>query len=86
VQIKEEAPEEHLPGLLPHEYAAWASRDPSHTKHYHPGDAYKVTKSTSCRTTVWMSAIGTKQTSILTLNMSAFGGKADIPDPLSNVR
>ena len=22
----------------------------------------------------------------LTLNMSAFGGKADIPDPLSNVR
>jgi hypothetical protein len=33
-----------------------------------------------------MSAVGTKQTSILTLNMSAFGGKADIPDPLSNVR
>jgi hypothetical protein len=33
-----------------------------------------------------MSAYGTKQTSILTLNMSAFGGKADIPDPLSNVR
>jgi hypothetical protein len=29
-----------------------------------------------------MSACGTKQTSILTLNMSAFGGKADIPDPL----
>ena len=33
-----------------------------------------------------MSAFGTKQTSISTLNMSAFGGKADIPDPLSNVR
>ena len=32
------------------------------------------------------SASGTKQTSILTLNMSAFGGKADIADPLSNVR
>jgi hypothetical protein len=32
------------------------------------------------------SAFGTKQTSILTLNMSTFGGKADIPDPLSNVR
>ena len=27
-----------------------------------------------------MSAHGTKQTSILTLNMSAFGGKADMPD------
>jgi hypothetical protein len=33
-----------------------------------------------------MSASGTKQTSTSTLNMSAFGGKADIPDPLSNVR
>jgi hypothetical protein len=33
-----------------------------------------------------MSAYGTKQTSILTLNMSAFGGKADIADPLANVR
>ena len=31
-----------------------------------------------------MSGCGTKQTSILTLNMSAFGGKADIADPLSN--
>jgi hypothetical protein len=27
-----------------------------------------------------MSAFGTKQTSISTLNMSAFGGKADISD------
>ena len=33
-----------------------------------------------------MSAIGTKQTSILTRNMSAFGGKADIPDGLADVR
>jgi hypothetical protein len=33
-----------------------------------------------------MSAFGTKQTSILTLNMSAFGGKADIPDRLADVR
>ena len=33
-----------------------------------------------------MSAFGTYQTSIPTLNMSAFGGKADIPDPLTNVR
>ena len=30
-----------------------------------------------------MSAIGTKQTSIPTLNMSAFGGKADISDRLA---
>ena len=30
-----------------------------------------------------MSAFGTKQTSMLTLSMSAFGGKADIPDPRS---
>ena len=29
-----------------------------------------------------MSAFGTKQTSILTLNMSALGGKADIDQPL----
>jgi hypothetical protein len=29
-----------------------------------------------------MSAYGTKQTSISTLNMSAFGGKADIDQPL----
>jgi hypothetical protein len=33
-----------------------------------------------------MSAFGSKQASILTLNMSAFGSNADIPDPLSNVR
>ena len=33
-----------------------------------------------------MSAIGTKQTFISTLNMSAFEGKADIPDAHSNVR
>jgi hypothetical protein len=33
-----------------------------------------------------MSAIGTKQTSISTLNMSAFGGKADISDRLADVR
>jgi hypothetical protein len=32
------------------------------------------------------STHGTKQTSILTLNMSAFGGKADIPDRLADVR
>jgi hypothetical protein len=30
-----------------------------------------------------MSANGTKQTSISTLNMSAFGGKADISDRLA---
>jgi hypothetical protein len=29
-----------------------------------------------------MSANGTKQTSVSTLNMSAFGGKADIDQPL----
>jgi hypothetical protein len=33
-----------------------------------------------------MSATGTKQTYVSTLNMSAFGGKADIPDRLPNVR
>jgi hypothetical protein len=33
-----------------------------------------------------MSASGTKQTSISTLNMSAFGGKADISDRLADVR
>jgi hypothetical protein len=33
-----------------------------------------------------MSAYGTKQTSISTPNMSAFGGKADIPDRLADVR
>jgi hypothetical protein len=33
-----------------------------------------------------MSAYGTKQTSISTLNMSAFGGKADISDRLADVR
>jgi hypothetical protein len=33
-----------------------------------------------------MSLIGTKPTSISMLNMSAFGGKADIPDPLADVR
>jgi hypothetical protein len=33
-----------------------------------------------------MSAIGTKQTSISTLNMSAFGGKADVSDRLTDVR
>jgi hypothetical protein len=32
------------------------------------------------------SAYGTKQTSVLQLIMSAFGGKADIPDSVSNVR
>jgi hypothetical protein len=32
------------------------------------------------------SAFGTKQTSISTLNMSAFGYKADIPDRLADVR
>jgi hypothetical protein len=35
---------------------------------------------------VAMSAVGTKQTSISTLNMSAFGGKADISDGLADVR
>ena len=33
-----------------------------------------------------MSVHGTQQTLMLTMNMSAFGGKADIPDPPSNVR
>ena len=33
-----------------------------------------------------VSASGTKQTSISTPNMSAFGGKADIPDRLADVR
>ena len=41
----EEAPEEHLPGLLPHEYEAWASRDPSHRNTTTQEDAYKVAKS-----------------------------------------
>jgi hypothetical protein len=35
---------------------------------------------------VSMSVRGTKQTLISTLKMSAFGGKADIPDPLADVR
>ena len=35
---------------------------------------------------ILMSVFGTKGTLILTLNMSAFGGNADIPDPLSKVR
>ena len=29
----EEAPEEHLPGLLPHEYVAGGRPDPSHKEH-----------------------------------------------------
>ena len=33
-----------------------------------------------------MSANGTKRTSMLTLSMSAFKGKADIPSSLANVR
>jgi hypothetical protein len=33
-----------------------------------------------------MSARGTEQTSMPTMSMSAYGGKADIPNPLSNVR
>jgi hypothetical protein len=33
-----------------------------------------------------MSAYGTKQTYVSTLNMSAFGGRADIPDRLADVR
>ena len=33
-----------------------------------------------------MSAIGTKRTSISTLNMTAFGGKADISDRLAERR
>jgi hypothetical protein len=33
-----------------------------------------------------MSAYGTKRTSMLTLSMSAFRGKADIPISLANVR
>jgi hypothetical protein len=33
-----------------------------------------------------MSAYGTKRTSMLTLSMSAFRGKADIPNSLANVR
>ena len=38
----EEAPEEHLPGLLPHEYEAWARRDPSHRKTTIQEDGCKV--------------------------------------------
>ena len=37
-------------------------------------------------TDVITSGIGTKQTSVLQLIMSAFGGKADIPESVSNVR
>ena len=33
-----------------------------------------------------MSATGTKRTSMLTLSISAFRGKADIPSSLANVR
>jgi hypothetical protein len=33
-----------------------------------------------------MSAYGTKRPSISTLNMTAFGGKADISDRLADVR
>jgi hypothetical protein len=33
-----------------------------------------------------MSAYGTKRTSMPMLNMSAFGGKADIADRLADVR
>jgi hypothetical protein len=33
-----------------------------------------------------MSANGTKQTLMLAMSMSAFEGKADIPDPLPNIR
>jgi len=33
-----------------------------------------------------MSANGTKQTFIPTLNMSALRGRADIPDPVAEVR
>ena len=35
---------------------------------------------------VTMSAFGTKRTLVSIVKMSAFGGKADIADPLSNVR
>ena len=38
---------------------AWASRDPSHRNTTTQEDAYKVAKSPSCRTTAWMSVIGT---------------------------
>ena len=41
---------------------------------------------TLCYAKGLMSAFGTKQTSISTLNMSAFGGKADISDRLADVR
>jgi hypothetical protein len=33
-----------------------------------------------------MSAVGTQQTSMPTMSVSASGGKADIPDTLTNVR
>jgi len=33
-----------------------------------------------------VSVSGTKQTSISTLNMTAFGGKADVSDRLADVR
>ena len=34
----------------------------------------------------WMSAIGTERTLMQSRGMSAFGVKADIADPLANVR
>ena len=46
----EEAPEEHLPGLLPHEYEAWASHDPSHKNTTTQEDAYKVSANDPKRT------------------------------------
>jgi len=39
-----------------------------------------------CSISAAMSAYGTKQTLISMLNMSAYGGKADIPDRLADVR
>ena len=85
LQIQKKPRRRHLPGLLPHEYEAWASRDPSHRNTTTQEDAYKVAKSPSCRTTAWMSVIGTKQTLMPTMSMSASGGKADIPDRHSYV-
>ena len=35
---------------------------------------------------IYQRVTNTKQTLISTLNMSAFGRKADIPDPLADVR
>ena len=86
MQIQKKPQRNTYRGFFPITGLGQALRDPSHRNTTTQEDAYKVAKSPSCRTTAWMSVIGTKQTSILTLNMSAFGGKADIADGLADVR